>query len=298
MQIQLLTDKKQILYELEQSELFPDFRSVLREAIALNIDLTNLSIESEMIDEVIWKGNDLKGVFFNNCSMKKNEFIECNLKSVYISNCDCQSTKFKKTTIIDFDVMNTDSSMVSFKNCTLDNGLFLSCNLVKTNFYNSKTDHVSFNSTNLSEVFFKDCEITNGSFIHDKANTEWMINTYFVGCCLSEIEMRDVQDVSSLYFWETNVREIKFMGDQQFTEVINDRSKVLYAVDSDVVWWKPYSWDDDERRIFRGTLKEFADEVRNEFPTTDLYPSMMDYEIENELLRVCLYLESWNRSIE
>lgn len=298
MQIQLLTDKKQILYELEQSELFPDFRSVLREAIALNIDLTNLSIESEMIDEVIWKGNDLKGISFKNCSMKKNEFIECNLKSVYISNCDCQSTTFKKTALVDLTSRKTDFSLMNSRDCTLDNSLFLECDLFKTNFYNCKSDYVSYNSTNLTEVFFKDCEITNGSFIHDKANTEWMINTYFVGCCLSEIEMRDVQDVSSLYFWETNVREIKFMGDQQFTEVINDRSKVLYAVDSDVVWWKPYSWDDDERRIFRGTLKEFADEVRNEFPTTDLYPSMMDYEIENELLRVCLYLESWNRPIE
>lgn len=297
MQIQLLTDKKKVLYELEQSELFPDYRSVLCEAIALNIDLTDLCVELETINEVIWKGINLKGIFFKNCSMRKNEFIECNLKYVSINNCDFQSSKFKKSTIINFYITNTNSLAMSFKNCTLNDGLFLSCNLGKTNFYNCKSDHVSFNSTNLTETFFKDCEITSGSFIHDKTNTEWMMNTYFVDCNLSEIEMRDIQDVSSLYFWETNVHEIKFMGDQQFTEVINDRSKVLYAVDSDVVWWKPYSWDDDERRIFRGTLKEFADEVRNEFPTTDLYPSMMDYEIENELLRVCLYLESWNGPI-
>lgn len=45
MKIQLLTQEKKVLYELEQSDLFPDYRSVLQEVITLKIDLTYLSAE-------------------------------------------------------------------------------------------------------------------------------------------------------------------------------------------------------------------------------------------------------------
>ena len=71
---------------------------------------------------------------------------------------------------------------------------------------------------------------------------------------------------------------------------------MIYAIDSDVVWWKPSSWQDYEKGIFRGTLKEFTEEVRNEFPRTGLDPSGLDYEIEEELLHVCKYLESWKNN--
>ena len=63
-----------------------------------------------------------------------------------------------------------------------------------------------------------------------------------------------------------------------------------------MVWWKPYSWKDNKKGIFRGSLKELTEEVRNEFSTTGLDPLSRDYEIEEELLHVCKYLESWKNN--
>lgn len=111
---------------------------------------------------------------------------------------------------------------------------------------------------------------------------------------MAECGMDYVVDISLLYFWDTNLYDIQFRNKERFTEVINKQSKVIYAIDSDVVWWKPYSWNNEEMRLFRGSLKEFRKEVENGFPTTDLYPDMDDYEIEAELLKVIRYLEQWN----
>lgn len=110
--------------------------------------------------------------------------------------------------------------------------------------------------------------------------------------------MKSIKEISQLFFWDSNLRDIhsEFGKKERFTEIENERSTVIYAIDSNVVWWKPYSWEDNEKGIFRGTLKEFTEEVRNGFPTTDLYPKNADYEIEEELLHVCNYLESWRNN--
>ncbi|MDX9883731.1 MAG: pentapeptide repeat-containing protein [Prolixibacteraceae bacterium] len=295
MKIQLLTQEKKVLYELDQSGLFPDYRSVLCEAIALKIDLTGLVVDSEQLDEVIWRGTEMKSVLFRNCSLKKNEFIDCNISGLYIGNSDFSSSKFKKSALNDFHILNSDFSKTRFKDCSMWNHFFLDCNFNKAAFYNCKVDDISFNSTNLPGTFFYNCRINNGHFVHSDTNTGWLKETGFVGCNLSECQIDSVVDISGMYFWETNVQDIQMMEEECFTEVVNKNSKVLYAIYSDVVWWKPYSWADDEKRIFRGSLEEFSNEVRTGFPTTGLYPEMGDYEIEEELLRVCRYLKSWEK---
>ncbi len=276
--IQLLTRDKNVLYELEQSEIFPDYRSVLGEAIALNVDLTGLYVESERLDEIMWRGNDLKWVTFSNCSLKRNEFIDCEFVQLNIYNSDLQLSKFKKSSIKESQFLESNLSKGRFSDCEMEN--------------------VAFHDTNLAATFFLNCFINEGKFKNGDTNTDWIRDSYFIGCTFSESNMESVKDISVIYFWETNPQEIEFYKDECFTEVINKSSKVLYAIESDVVWWKPYSWNKDKYRFFRGSLEDFCKEVRNGFPTTDLYPDMTDIEIEDELLRVCFYLESWKKNIE
>ena len=60
--------------------------------------------------------------------------------------------------------------------------------------------------------------------------------------------MRYVDNISLLYFWDTNIRNIQFKDNERFTDVENTHSKVLYAIDSDTVWWKPYVWSNDAKK--------------------------------------------------
>ncbi|MCF8359263.1 MAG: pentapeptide repeat-containing protein [Prolixibacteraceae bacterium] len=295
MKIQLFTQEKKVLYELEQSELFPDYRSVLSEAIALKIDLTGLVVDSEQLDGMTWLGTEVNSVFFRNCSLKKNEFINCNFNGLYVGDCDFTSSKFKKSTLNDLHILNSNYSKARFRNCSASNLFFLDCNFNKAAFHNCRIDDIAFNSTNLSETFFYSCKINKGNFIHSDIKTDWLRETGFVGCNLSECQIDSAIDISGMYLWETNVQDIQLIEEECFTEVVNKNSKVLYAIYSNVVWWKPLSLN-DEKRIFRGSLEEFYDEVQNGFPTTDLYPEMDDFEIEEELLRVCKYLESWKNN--
>lgn len=86
--IQLITSDNKIIYELEKSELFPDYRSVLMEAISYHIDLAGLLVESENIDNIVWEGINMCNITFRNCSMKRNEFVECFGKGLCFDGCD------------------------------------------------------------------------------------------------------------------------------------------------------------------------------------------------------------------
>lgn len=293
MKIQLLTKEKKVLYELEQSDLFPDYRSVLREAIALKIDLTGLVVDSEQLDGITWLGTDINSVFFRNCSLKNNEFINCNIDGLYVGDCDFTSSKLKKSNLKDFHILNSDFSKASFKNCTMATHFYLDCNFNKATFYNCKIDDIAFDSTNLSGTFFNYCEINDGNFVHSDENTIWLKESGFVGCNLSDCEIGSVIDISKMYFLETNVNDLKMIENEEFTEVFNKNSKVLYAIDSDIVWWKPNSWN-KKIGIFRGSLKEFSNEVQDGFPTTDIWPDVEMF-IGSELEHVIRYLESWQK---
>lgn len=119
-----------------------------------------------------------------------------------------------------------------------------------------------------------------------------MKDVYFIKCSIVGCDMSLVDDISTLFFWDTNIRDIKFKNEERFTIVTNTHSKVIYAIDSDTIWWKPYSSNNNKMKIFRGNLDSFCYEVQNGFPTTDLHPKMDDFEIERELLLVCRYLRS------
>lgn len=295
MKIQLLTQQKKILYELEKSELFPDYRSVLKEAIAYNVDLKGLFIESECIDDVIWKGINMDGITIINSSMRGAKLIECNGNNMNIDCCDLTALKIHKSTLNGLHILNSNLKELSIRDSCSKNSFIDESNCSNASFYKSNLEATMFHTCNVSDTFFETCCLDATDFIHFEPNKMWMKDTYFIDCSTEACNMNYVDDIALLYFWETNIRNIQFKNSERFTEVENAQSKLIYAIDSDAVWWKPYTWDNDVRKIFRGTLEQFSYEVQNGFPTTDLHPEMDDFEIEKELLLVCQYLKSWNQ---
>ena len=114
--IQLITSDNKIIYELEKSELSPDYRSVLMEAISYHIDLAGLLVESENIDNIVWEGINMCNITFRNCSMKRNEFIECFGKGLCFDSCDLTSLKIKKSNLNELHISNSNLSLLSFRN--------------------------------------------------------------------------------------------------------------------------------------------------------------------------------------
>ena len=293
MKIQLLTQQKKVLYELEKSEMFPNYRSVLIEAIAYSVNLAGLHIESECIDDIVWRGTNMKGISIKNCSMRGAKLIECYGNTLSFDSCDLTGLKVKKSELNGLHISGSNLTQLSFRDSCSKNSLIVDTNCYNSSFYQSNIEYTVFHTCNISETVFQTCCLDATEFIHTQPTRMWMKDTYFIDCSIEECNMNYVDDISLLYFWDTNIRNIQFKDDERFTDVENTHSKVLYAIDSDTVWWKPYSWNNDVKKIFRGTLEQFYHEVHNGFPTTDLYPEMDDYEIRDELLFVCRYLKNW-----
>lgn len=293
MKIQLLTQQKKVLYELEKSELFPDYRSVLREAIAYNVDLTGLSIDSECIDDVVWRGTNMKGISIKNSSMRGAKLIECYGNNLSFDSCDLTGLKVKKSELNGLHICDSNLTQLSFRDSFSKNSFIEDANCSNSSFYQSNIETTMFHTCNIAKTIFHACCLDVAKFIHTQPNRMWMKDTYFIDCSMDECNMNYVDDISLLYFWDTDICNIQFKDNERFTNVENTHSKVIYAIDSDTVWWKPYSWNNDVKKIFRGTLEQFSHEVQNGFPTTDLHPKMDDFEIESELLLVCRYLKNW-----
>ncbi len=291
--IQIKTFKNNVLYELEQSELFPDFSSVLKDAIVNQIDLQNLYIESENLDHIVWNTINIKNLKFKNCSMVGGQFTNCYGDHLTFENCNITRLKIKKSKIEDLSIRNCKASSISIRNSCLLSSTIELCECISASFDNSNLLGFRFYSCNLSESFFYKCNLNDAHFVNNIPDHECMLNIYFIECSVKKCEMLYVENLSLLYFWKTDMRDIEFLKNEYFVEVINPLSRLIYALNSDVVWWKPYSWEENVKGIFRGSLKEFKDEVDHGFPTTDLYPNMNDYEIEEELIRVIKYLEMW-----
>lgn len=293
MKIQLLNHQKKVLYELEKSELFPDYCSVLKEAIAYNVDLTGLLIESEYIDGVVWRGVNMKGITIKNCSMRGAKLLECYGDNLSFDSCDLSGLKVQKTKLNGVYISDSNLIGLSFRNSSSNNAFIDCSNCSKASFYESNIENTTFHTCNISDAVFDACNLDGTAFIHSEPSKLWIKDACFINCLKVGCDMSFVDDISLLYFWETNIRDIQYKNEERFTEVENTHSKVIYAIDSDTVWWKPYSWSHNKVKIFRSNLDSFCNEVQNGFPITDLHPKMDDFEIEKELLLVCRYLKSW-----
>lgn len=72
---------------------------------------------------------------------------------------------------------------------------------------------------------------------------------------LHSCDMSYIKDLSQLYFWGTNINQIDFAKQERFSIIENDNSKIIYAIDSAVIWWKHSNRTDIHP--FRHSIKEF-----------------------------------------
>lgn len=195
MKIQLLTQQKRVLYELEKSELFPDYRSVLREAIAYNIDLTGLFIESECIDDVTWKGINMDGIIIKNCSMRRAKLIECNGNNMSFDYCDLTALKVNKSTFNGLHILESNLTELSFRNSCSKNSFIDETNCSNASFYQSNLAGTMFHTCNVSETIFQPCCLDSTDFIHFLPNKMWMKDTCLIDCSSKACSMNYVDDI-------------------------------------------------------------------------------------------------------
>ncbi|GGF72955.1 pentapeptide repeat-containing protein [Wenyingzhuangia marina] len=290
--IQIKTKNQTVLYELESSEMFPDYSSVLKEAITFNINLKGLCVVAENIDGVIWKETDLSNVSFYNCSMKNNVFYKCK-GNVWITDCDLTNAKIKESDFTDIHIENTLMKKMSIRNSTISNPMLMSCNLEKTIFWKVIMPNAAFWDCNLSHVNFYECVIDFSQISNKNNHDNWYQDLTFLGGDISGSNFTTIKDLKQLLLWNIDLDNIEFFGNEEFTIVENKNSKVIYALNNDVVWWIPYPKDKNPSMIpFRHSLKEFYNEIQQEFPNTELYPSMEDFVVKDELITVCEYLKA------
>lgn len=283
MTIQLKNSDGNVIYSLEKSDLFPDYHSVLKEAISLGIDLSKLNVKNENLDNISFNQSKLSGACFQNCSMKKVEFVECGGDSVSIDKCNLEGVKFKRFDLNNMHIANSDLSSSRFKDSRANNVFIIDCNLSKSVFTKCILNNACFHTTNLFEVIFDGSLLVDSRFIHTLSDSSWVKDARFNYCEMKDCDLKQIQDISVLYIKESNIQDA-LLNNQQFTKIINDNSTILYAIDSDVVWWDS----------FRGNLENLKHEVENGFPTTHVDQAIEVY-CYHELSRVCVYLEQWRQ---
>lgn len=285
--IQLLTDDKKVIYEQQQSEMFPDYCSVLREAIAYGISLEGLCVKSENIDNVYWRGTNLKSVSFRNCSMKRNTFLDCT-GILHCYECNLDQSKFKDSKFKDIYISNSVLSKLSFRNALSEQSFLVDCDLTNSIFWESRLKNTTFHTCTLPHTLFYRCTLESLNLLHKTISSDWYENAAFIECDNLSGNMTSIKNLSELYFWETNLSEINFAKDEPITIIENRRSKAVLAIDSDVIWWKTHNRI--EILPFRNSVKEFLEEVGNNFPSTDIYLDMDDFDVKEEMLAVCAYI--------
>ena len=75
--IQIKSADNKILFQWEKSELFPDFRSVLKETMAYQNDFKELYIDSENLDTFTWNDINLNYIQFKNLKIIFSKYL-CN----------------------------------------------------------------------------------------------------------------------------------------------------------------------------------------------------------------------------
>lgn len=303
--MQIIDTKGNILYSIEQSELFPDYRSVLLDAIANGIDLTNLSVENQNLQKIYFQGVNLCNASFKNCDMRGVEFINCIANDIDFDQCNLIGLKIKKSNfcnsgfnrsnISNASIGNSELNESWIKNSNLSNTnaissnfiscAFYDCNLESSKFSQAQAENISFHTCNLKKTVFERCSLMNANLIHTSSTFEWLQDVTFAFCNISDCDLSRLPNLSMLFINESNIHEA-ILDHQTFTKIINKYTTVLYAIDSDTVWWDS----------FRGTFEEFRVEVETGFPQTNVDIGVEIF-IYSELSKVLVYLEQWKNHL-
>lgn len=272
-----------VLYSLEQCEMFPNYIAVLKDAIAQGKDLTGLCIKNQNISNVVFQGITLNNAVFENCNLHRAEFIECQADSVWFNRCNLDGLKVKKTNLTNAQIDKCSIIKAHFTRTTLHESSIFDSNLYAAVFLKTQLNNVGFHDCNLEKAEFEECSLVDAGFYNLSPTYQWINDVLFSNCILNDCNLSSLNSLSMLFIRESNIEDAE-LRDQNFTRVINTYTKVLYAIESDTVWWED----------FRGNFEQFKAMVENNtMENGNKY--YLDVFIYDELSKVVCYLERWHR---
>lgn len=271
-----------VLYSLEQCEMFPNYTAVLKDAIAQGKDLTGLCIKNQNISNVVFQGTTLYNAVFENCNFHKVEFIECQADSVWFNMCNLDGLKVKKTNLSNAHIQKCSISKAHFTRSNLNDSSIFDSNLHLAVFLKTQLNNVRFYDCNLEKAEFEGCSLAKAGFYNLSPTYQWINDVLFSNCILNDCDLSSLKSLSMLYIRECNIEDAE-LKDQNFTRVINTYTKVLYAIESDTVWWED----------FRGNFEQFKDMVENDTMENGTKYYLDDF-LYDELSKVVCYLEQWH----
>ncbi len=271
-----------VLYSLEECEMFPNYTAVLKDAIAQGKDLTGLCIKNQNISNVVFQGTTLYNAVFENCNFHKVEFIECQADSVWFNRCNLDGLKVKKTNLSKAHIQKCSISKAHFTRSNLNDSLIFDSNLHLAVFLKTQLNNVSFYNCNLEKAEFEECSLADAGFYNLSPTYQWINDVLFSNCILNDCDLSSLKSLSMLFIRESNIEDAE-LQDQNFTRVINTYTKVLYAIESDTVWWED----------FRGNFEQFKDMVENDTMENGTKYYLDDF-LYDELSKVVCYLEQWH----
>jgi len=276
---QLRDSAGNILYSIEKSDLFPNYRSVLTEALIRGINLDGLFVENENLDRIIFQQTALNGLTLKNCSIERAEFIKCEINGFHSINSNLKGIKIKHSKISNLHLDASDVTNSRFQSNSIPNAFLIDSNISDSEFHNCNIDSTAFHSCGIKNVKFENCSLCEVKFLNNQKDPNWMKDVQFNYCQLDDCDLSEMDDLSKLQIKESNIQNT-ISQNYRYTKVINNSTTVLYAIDSDVVWWDS----------FRGNLESFKHEIDNMSTIASLHPPDRD-NVYYELSIVRDYLQ-------
>ncbi|TNJ41357.1 pentapeptide repeat-containing protein [Tamlana fucoidanivorans] len=293
--IQLVSKEGKIIYKLPTSEMFPNYRSVLVEAIAIGVDLSKLHVVGEDINNVNWERASFNELSFENCKMVNNAFKNCTA-TLRFESCDISRCKIKNSIISDLNATNCEAANVVIQKTKIDYGQIDRCNLANLRIENSHLIRVSFYVPFIKEAIFRN-SLFDHVAIYEGKKERWCQDVSLIDLVFNECRLDGLKDLSQLYLWNIkNTEEMWFENmDYRYSIILNANSTILYSLDFDVVWWnyREYGYAEPKQvRPLRMTSNEFIAEVKNDYPTTEIYPQCTDDDLDDELVAAVAYIKT------
>lgn len=290
--IQLWTRERKVLYEQKASEMFPDYISVFKEAIALQIDLKGLYVDFKDFEGIDWLGTHFDDIEFIGCSLHKNTFTNCsgNLK---LSACKISNSKFKSC---DFEYMEISGEIKQFniidcnfkefklthcatenfgltnntiETCDIDN-----CDIRNTLFYKNQIDWFDSSGSHIPRVIFDECKFNYMRIVNIIQDTSWYEELAFVNCVYGERStLSGVKDFSKIYLKGDKINDFENEDESiNFTIIYNEYTTIICSLDQEIIWWW-YKYD-DAKLPKRLNFREFLKEAENEFLSYEIDPQI------------------------
>jgi len=279
-----------ILYSLEKSEMFPDYRSVLQEALAFGIDLTGLLVKDENIDNLQFNRFKINDVRFENCSMVNVQFIESEGDSIRFSGCNLNRIKFKRSKISEIHFYKSKMNKAHFIKSVFPDLHLDECNLSSSEFHECQINKSDFCNCNLPKTVFKHSSLQKARFAGRVSEDGWMQDVRFEFCEMEECDLERIKNLGILYINESNI-DHAFTNNANFTKLSTFKLSILYAIESDIVWMNDNS-DSLLNVSFRGSFTDFKKEVDASYP--ELYVQYFADDFPGDWIdKACKYLEVW-----